>query len=62
MGIHIEIIKIFLENGFRYYGKITNCDDYYVEILDYKSNSYIVLEIKNIDNIEVSVGEKNDTN
>lgn len=51
-------VKIFLENGFRYIGKITNCDENYVEILDYKTNSFIIIEIKNIDNAEVSIGNK----
>jgi len=49
-------VEIFLENGFRYKGKITNCDDHYIEILDYKSNSYIVLELKDIENAKVSIG------
>lgn len=46
-------IKLFMHNGFKYEGKLTNSDEMYVEILDYKSGSYIVKEIKDVRNIEV---------
>jgi sRNA-binding regulator protein Hfq len=46
-------VKLFLHNGFKYEGKITNVDEKYVEILDYKSNSYIIKEIIDVRNIEV---------
>jgi sRNA-binding regulator protein Hfq len=46
--------KIFLHNGYRYAGKITNCDDKYVELLDYKTNSYKIIEIVDISDMEVS--------
>ena len=46
-------VKIFLENGFRYVGKITNTDDEYVEIIDYKTNSYQLIKFKDINNAEV---------
>ena len=46
-------IKIFLHNGWRYAGKITNCDDKYVEILDYKTSSYKIIEYCDIKDCEV---------
>jgi len=49
---------IFLTNGFRYSGKITNCDETYVEILDYKINSYKLIRIENINDAEIKGVEK----
>jgi len=46
-------VKLFLHNGFKYEGKLTNCDDKYVEILDYKTRSYIIKEIVDVRNVEV---------
>ena len=46
-------IKIFLHNGWRYAGKITNCDNKYVEILDYKTSSYKIIEFIDIKDCEV---------
>ena len=46
-------IKIFLHNGYRYEGKITNCDDKYIEILDYKSKSYKIIEILDVKDMEI---------
>jgi sRNA-binding regulator protein Hfq len=46
-------IKLFLHNGFKYEGKLTNSDEKYVEIFDYKTKSYIIKEIIDIRNIEV---------
>jgi len=46
-------IKIFLNNGFRFAGKVTNCDDKYIEILDYVSSAYKIIDIDQINNIEV---------
>ena len=45
--------KIFLNNGYRYAGKITNCDDSYIEILDYKSSSYKIISIIDIKDMEI---------
>ena len=45
--------KIFLHNGYRYAGKITNNDDKYVELLDYKTNSFKIIEIVDISDMEV---------
>lgn len=50
--------KIFLHNDFRYEGTITNCDDEYLEILDYKSNSYKIILISEIKDIDVSTGNE----
>ena len=45
--------KIFLHNGYRYAGKITNFDDKYVEIIDFKSGAYKIIEFCDIKDIEV---------
>ena len=50
-------ILIFLKNGFRYEGKITNSDDFYVEILDKKIDGFKILEISKISDIELKGGE-----
>lgn len=47
--------KIFLHNGFRYEGKITNFDDKYVELIDFKSGAYKIIEFLDIKDIEVEV-------
>ena len=44
--------KIFLHNGFRYEGKITNCDNKYVELLEPK-RGYKIIEIKDISSIDI---------
>ena len=46
-------IKIVLQNNYRYAGKLTNCDEKYLEILDYKSNSYHVFKLDNVKDLEV---------
>lgn len=46
-------IKIFLNNGWRYSGKITNSDEKYVELLDYKSNAYKIIKFEDIKDCEV---------
>ena len=53
--MYISIVKIFLHNGFRFEGKVTNCDDKFVEILDYKTNSYKLIEIIDIKDAGVKV-------
>jgi len=45
--------KIVLHNDYIYAGKITNCDEKYLEILDYKSNSYHLFDYGNIKDCEV---------
>ncbi len=44
--------KIFLHNGFKFEGKITNCDDKYVELLE-PGRGYKIIEIIDISNVEV---------
>ena len=51
-----KVTTIFLHNGFRYKGRITNCDDKYVEVLDFKTNSYKLIEIVDIKDADVEVG------
>jgi sRNA-binding regulator protein Hfq len=46
-------IKIFLNNGWRYAGKITNTDEQYVEIIDYKTSSYKIIKFEDIKDCEV---------
>lgn len=46
-------IKIFLNNGWRYAGKITNSDDEYIEIFDYKTSSYKIIKFIDIKDLEV---------
>jgi len=46
--------KIFLMNGWRYEGKITNFDEKYVEMLDFKTNSYKIIQFEDIKDCEVS--------
>ena len=46
-------IKIFLHNGYRFEGKATNCDDQYIELLDYRSQAYKIVEICDIKDLEV---------
>ncbi len=50
-----KVAKVFLHNGFRYEGTITNCDDTYLEILDFKTNSYKLIEIINIEDADIKV-------
>lgn len=46
-------IKLFLINDFRYVGKIINCDELYLEILDYRSESFKIILLTEIKDIEV---------
>ncbi len=46
-------VKIFLHNGFRYAGKITNSDEKYVELLDKVSGNYKIVEFADIKDLEV---------
>lgn len=43
--------KIFLHRGFKFEGKITNCDDKYVELLE--PQGYKIIEIKDISDINI---------
>lgn len=46
-------VLIFLKNKFRYAGKVTNCDDNYIEIFDEHSNNYRIINISDIESMEV---------
>ena len=46
--------KIFLHNGFRFEGKITGFDEKYIEILDFRSNAFKIIEFCDIKDIEVA--------
>ena len=46
-------VKIYLENGFRYAGKLTNCDNEIAEVLDDVSSSYKLIKITDIKDAEV---------
>ena len=46
-------VKVFLRNGFRYAGKLTNADDKFIEVLDTVSKSYKLIEIIEIRDLEV---------
>ena len=35
--------KIILKNNYKYAGKITNFDEKYIEILDYRTNEYHII-------------------
>ncbi|MBU0959153.1 MAG: hypothetical protein KKB31_04365 [Nanoarchaeota archaeon] len=48
-----KFVKIYLENGFRYAGKLTNCDDEFTEVLDDVSSSYKIIKIIDIKDVEV---------
>ena len=46
-------VLIFLHNNFRYAGKVTNCDDVYLEIFDDKIQGFKVIEVNQIKEVEV---------
>ena len=50
-----KVITVFLHNSFRYKGKITNCDDEYVEILE--ERGYKIIELKDISDLNVPIGK-----
>lgn len=45
--------KIYLNNGFRFAGEITNCDNKFVEVLDDISSSYKLILLTEIKDAEV---------
>ena len=51
-----KFVRIFLKNNFRYEGKITNCDNKFVEILDRKLQDFKVIEIDKISDINLLKG------
>ncbi len=48
-----KTILVFLNNNFRFEGKLTNYDDDFLEILDYKTNSYKIIKFADIKELEV---------
>jgi len=46
-------IKVFLQNNFKYEGDCSNCDDYWLELRDYKTGNYMVFELTNIKVVEI---------
>jgi len=48
-----KVAKIFLHNGFRYEGKITNADNEFIELLDFRTNAYKIINLKDIKDMEV---------
>ncbi len=48
-------VKVYLLNGFRYAGKLTNSDEECLEIMDYVSNSYKLIRFTEIKDIEVEI-------
>ena len=48
-------VKVFLHNNFRFEGKLTNSDEKYLEILDYRSQAYKIIEFTDIKDLEVKV-------
>mgnify|MGYP000514369384 CR=1 FL=1 len=46
-------VSVFLTNGFRYDGKITNCDDKYLEILTRDKGVYKIILISQINDMTI---------
>lgn len=44
-------LKVFLNNGFKYEGKLTNTDNSYIEILE--RDGYKILKIKDISDLKI---------
>ena len=51
-----KYVTIFLKNGFRYEGKITNCDEDYVEVLEEKHGLKII-QLIDISEINIPIGK-----
>ena len=48
-------VKVYLLNGFRFAGKLTNFDQEHIEILDYISKAYKLILISDIKDLEVKI-------
>lgn len=46
-------IKIFLNNDFKFEGKLTNSDEVYLEILDDRSGNFKIIQLIDIKEMEV---------
>ena len=53
-----KTVLIYLKNRFRYRGKVIQCDDIFLEIFDYKTQTTKLLNI--IEIAEVNIEEKNE--
>lgn len=51
-----KFVTIFLKNGFRYSGKITNCDEDYVEILE-ERHGLKIIQLIDISELNVPIGK-----
>lgn len=56
VGMHVIV---FLNNGFRFEGKITGCDDSHLEILE--PRGYKIIKIIEISDLDLSKGNKNES-
>ncbi len=45
--------KIFLNNGFKYEGKISNADDDYLELIDFKIDGFKLIKWKDISDVTI---------
>ena len=48
-------VKIFLKNNFRFAGKLKDCDDKWVELFDYVSKKFKIIEVHQIRDCEVEL-------
>lgn len=48
-----KVITIYLNNGFRYSGKLTGCDDEFVEILDSKLDAFKIINLHEVKDMEI---------
>ena len=53
-----RILLYLKSNNFRFEGKITNYDDLYFEILDFKTNSYKIFGYGEVGELEIKREEK----
>ena len=51
-------VKIYLKNGFRFAGRLTGADDIFIELLDYKSNSYKIIGYGEVSNLDIQAKEQ----
>ena len=51
-----EEAHIYLLNGFHFFGKISNCDEKYLELFDYKTSDIKLLLIEEIRQVDIKEG------
>lgn len=51
-----KYVKVFLKNNFKFEGKITNCDNKFLEILDERLKDYKLIEINKISDLDFMKG------